>query len=77
MQPDDARAAIAAEMRAEMARQGKTQRELGAVLKLDQPSISLRLRGERSFKAEEIAVAAAWLGVPVAQFVPVTSERVA
>lgn len=52
-------------MRAEMARHGRTQRQLAAALGLDQPSISLRLRGERPFKAEELVKAAAFLGVSI------------
>ena len=65
MQPDDIREAIADAVRAEMARGRRTQRELAAVLGLDQASVSLRLRGERSFKAEELAATAGFLQVSV------------
>lgn len=62
------RAGIAAEIRAEMARQQKTQRDLGEVLGIDQGSASLRLSGRRSFRAEELAAIAEWLGRPIGQF---------
>jgi transcriptional regulator with XRE-family HTH domain len=65
MQPE-VRNRIAGEVRAAMARSQKTQRDLAEVLGIDQPSVSLRLRGERSFRAEELAVVAEWLGVPAA-----------
>lgn len=70
------RKAIAAEVRAELARQSKTQRELGAALGLPQSSIHLRLVGERPFRGEELAMMAAWLDVPVERFllVPTATE---
>lgn len=76
MQPDDRRTAIAREVRAEMGRQQKTHRELAAVLGLDQGSTSLRIGGHRSFRAEELAATAEWLGVPVAAFL-IEPERAA
>lgn len=75
MQPD-VRGQIAAEVRAEMARQRRASRDLAALLGIDQGSASLRLQGERSFRAEELARVAEWLGVPVSQFIP-ESESVA
>lgn len=63
-----ARHAIAAEVRAELARQQKTQREVGALLNLPQASIALRLNGTTPFRAEELVVLAAALGVPVDGF---------
>lgn len=68
--PADIRSTIASEVRAELARQHKTQRDLADVLGLDQSSTWLRLRGQRSFKAEELAALASWLGVPMGQFAP-------
>jgi transcriptional regulator with XRE-family HTH domain len=65
-----ARDAIAAEVRAEVARQQKSQREIGEILGLPQPSVQLRLKGERAFRAEELAALAAALGVPVERFFP-------
>jgi transcriptional regulator with XRE-family HTH domain len=74
--PNTDRAAVAAAVRAELARRGKTQREVGEILGLPQPSISVRLRGLRSFRAEELISIADWLGIPVVQLMPDT-ERVA
>lgn len=69
--PDDSvRIAIAAEVRAELARQQRTQRWAANVLKLPQPSVQLRLIGKRPFRAEELVTLAAALGVPSAQFLP-------
>lgn len=68
--PNNVRAKIAAEVRAELARQNKTQRELADRLCITQPSVQLRLSGQRPFRAEELAVIADWLGVPAAQFLP-------
>ncbi len=59
---------IAAEVRAELARQQKVQRDLAAVLQVDAGSANLRLSGKRSFRAEELVTIADWLGVPVIQF---------
>ena len=73
---DDTRKHIAGEVRAEMARQQKKQDELGEVLGLPQQAISPRVRGERSFRAEELAALAAWLDVPLERFMP-TQARVA
>ena len=75
MQPNGRRTAIAGEVRAEMGRQQKTHRELAAVLGLDQGSTSLRINGHRSFRAEELADAAEWLGVPVTTFLPPSRHK--
>lgn len=74
--PSDVRSQIATEVRAEMARQFKTQRDLAKLLAVDQGSASLRLQGERSFRAEELVRVAEWLDVPVTQFTD-ASERAA
>lgn len=66
----DVRATIAAEVREEMARQGRSQRQLATLLEVDQGSTSLRLQGARSFRAEELVKIAGWLGVPVTRFIP-------
>lgn len=66
--PIDHRAAIAAEVRAEMSRQRKTQDDLAAVLGVTQQSVSPRVRGLQSFRAEELKAVAEWLNVPVSQF---------
>lgn len=59
---------IAAEVRAELARQRRTQREVATCLGMVQPVMQLRLSGQRSFKAEELVQLAELLGVPVGQF---------
>lgn len=65
------REAIAAEVRAELARREMSQRELGEILDLPQSAVNLRLKGTRPFKGEElVALAAAW-NVPVEQFLRV------
>jgi transcriptional regulator with XRE-family HTH domain len=70
-----ARAAVAAEVRAEVARQNKTQRELGDILGLPQSAISKRLDGTRAFRAEELVKLADALGVPIARFRPTTDTE--
>jgi hypothetical protein len=64
------RQAIAAEVRAEVARQGKTLNEVAEILATDKGAVSRRMWGQRSFRVEELSTIADWLGVPVAQFVP-------
>lgn len=59
---------IAAEVRAELGRQNKTHREVGEILGLPQSSTTLRINGERSFRAEEILKLADALSVPVDRF---------
>ena len=76
--PIDHRATIAAEVRAEIFRQHKTQDDLAALLGLSQPSISARLLGRRSFRAEELKTVADWLQVPLSQLTsPPVREGVA
>ncbi|WP_112650296.1 helix-turn-helix domain-containing protein [Mycobacterium xenopi] len=53
-----------------MWRSRRTQKQLGAILGVDQGSISNRLRGKTNWTAVEIAVVARWLGVPVADLIP-------
>lgn len=59
---------IAGEVRAELARQRITQRDLAEALDMVQPALQLRLSGQRSFRAEELVQVAGALNVPVAQF---------
>lgn len=61
---------IATEIRVEMARQQKTQRDVAGWLGLPQGSVSKRLSGEFAFKAEEIAVLARMFKVPASRFIP-------
>jgi predicted XRE-type DNA-binding protein len=67
-----AREAIATEVRAEVARQQKSQRDIAAILGIPQPSVQLRLKGERPFRAEELVMLAEAFGVSVDHFVPAT-----
>lgn len=65
---------IAAEIRAEVARQRKRQNEMAAILGLTQQGLSLKLNGYRPFTAEELARLAAFLGVSTDQFMPQPAE---
>ena len=53
-----------------MWREKRAQRELGALLGVDQASISKRLRGKTNWTAVEVAAVATWLNVSVAELVP-------
>jgi len=59
---------VAAEVRAEMARQRVSQRKVGEVLGKSQPQISARLRGEIPFDTAELEQLAQTWGVPVSRF---------
>lgn len=61
---------VAAEVRAEMARQQMSQEKLAALTGLSQSRISRRLVGDRPFDITELAAVATALGVPVTQFMP-------
>lgn len=63
---------IATEVRAEMARQNRTQRELGAAVGLDQGTVSRCLSGDRAFRAHELVLVARFLGKSVEHFAPDT-----
>ncbi|PZM88675.1 MAG: hypothetical protein DIU79_16490 [Actinobacteria bacterium] len=77
MPNDVRRRAIAAEVRAALARHQKTQRDLAAVLGMAQPAAWARLTANRSFRAEEIAAIAEWLDVSVSDLIPTSREAVA
>jgi len=68
-------ASVAAEVRAELARQQIPQREVGAALGMSQAAAWRRLKGEVPFDVAELAAVATLLGVPLSQFLP--AERVA
>lgn len=53
-----------------MWRNSLTQKQLAAVLNVDQGSVSNRLRGKTVWSAVELAAVAAWLDVPIADLVP-------
>ncbi|WP_203824362.1 helix-turn-helix domain-containing protein [Actinoplanes palleronii] len=65
------RHAIAAEVRAEMARQNKSMRDLSPVLGIAHSGLALRVKGDVAFRGEELVVLAGALGVPVEQFLTV------
>lgn len=60
---DDARERVAANVRAEIGRAGKTASDAARELGMSKQALSPRLRGQRAFRAEEIAAIADWLGV--------------
>ena len=59
---------VAAEVRAEMARQQMPQAKLAALLGVAQQTVSRRLVGEVPFDVSELARIAEVLGVPMTQF---------
>lgn len=59
---------MAAEVRAEMARQRVSQTALAEKLEVSQPYISRRLTGDVSFDVDELAAVAEALDVPLEQF---------
>lgn len=63
--PITLRQRVAAELRAEMARQKRTGIELATVLKCSQQSASRRLNGGQGLDLDELPVIAEWLGVSV------------
>jgi len=68
--------AMASQVRAELARQQRSQADVAGVLAISQSSVSRRLSGTQPFSAPELARLATWLGVPVAEFYR-TPERAA
>lgn len=69
---DSCREQIAAEVRAELARQNWTQLDAAQIIGLPKQAVQVRLAGKRSFRAEELARLAAALKVPVTRFMPTT-----
>ncbi len=65
---------VAAEVRAEMGRQRKSQDDLADVLGIARSVISLRLNGHRPFKLAEVELLADYFGVPLTSLI---RERVA
>jgi len=62
---------VTAEVRAEMARQRKSQTAIAKALNMSQVAVSRRLRGEVDFTVTDLARLADVLGVPLAQFIPI------
>lgn len=70
---NEVRERIAAEVRAEIARQQRTQRDVADILGIPQSALWLRLKARRAFRAEELALLADAFGVPVERFHPTAS----
>lgn len=68
---------VATEIRAEMARQKKTQEQLAEALGVNPVTASRRINGTAPFNIEEIFTVAQWLGVRPEDFIPSTSLAVA
>jgi transcriptional regulator with XRE-family HTH domain len=66
---------VAAEVRAVMARQRRSQTDLASALGWSQPFLSRRLTGETAFNTDEIEQLAEILGVPISQLVMTGAER--
>lgn len=59
---------VAAEVRAEVARQSVTQDHIAQILGVAQPNVSRRLNGKQPFDTDELDKLAAAFGVPVDRF---------
>lgn len=60
---------VAANVRAEMARQRKRQADLGEVLGLTQGAVSKRMSGTVALDVDEVGKIARFLGVPVSALI--------
>lgn len=65
------RKAIATEVRAEIGRQQKSQREVAELLGMTVSSLHPRLKGTRAFRAEELVLLADAFGIPVGRLLGV------
>lgn len=65
MTPTTPSEAVAAEIRAELARRRIRQAKLAALLGISQVSVSRRLSGETPFDINELVKVAEFLGIPV------------
>ena len=68
---------VAGNVRAEMARHGRTTNELAALLNLSRSSVNRRLRNDLEFTLDEIDKVATWLCVPIAALVRRDAEAAA
>lgn len=68
--PTEPHKAVAAEVRAEMARQNLSQQQIARQLGVSQAAISRRLTGEIPFDIAELARIAQFLGVSLTHFLP-------
>jgi hypothetical protein len=62
--------AVASEVRAEMARQRKTNAEMALALGVTAHTVARRLSGAVPFDAVELVQIGLWLGVDPRQFIP-------
>lgn len=67
MTPDQYAEAIGSEVRAELARQRKTQAELASTLGITSATAARRLSGASPFDVSELATVANWLGIPLSR----------
>ena len=65
---------IAAEVRAEMARQSKRHGDAADALGISKSATSKKIHAERGFRTDELLKLAHFLGVPVTNFLPEPSE---
>lgn len=75
--PSEIHEAVAAEVRAELARQQMSQSELARRLGVNQPWISRRLIGTVPLDVRELAQIAEILRIPTTRFFPPPPERAA
>jgi len=61
---------IAAEVRAEISRQKRPQRQIADLLGLSQQQVSERVLGTVEWRISELVRVAEWLQVPITKFVP-------
>lgn len=61
---------VAAEVRAHLGRQAKSQRWLSEQTGIGAPGLSRRLKGDRAFTLDELACIADALGVPMSALLP-------
>lgn len=62
--------AVAASVRAEMARKNLSQRALAEVLGITQSAVSARLRGAVAFDVDELGAVASALDIPIQDLIP-------
>lgn len=60
---------VAAEIRAELARQKRTAREMAVVLGISEHTAGRRLSGDAPFNMIELAAACRWLGISLSDLV--------
>lgn len=77
MTPTEYANAVAAEVRAEMGRQRKTQADLAKALGFTAATAARRLDGGTPFDVIELAVVANWLGIEIHQLTGQTVVEVA